>query len=127
MTPAPGRDSSPRPEPMLRVLELAAQGRGRTSPNPMVGAVIVRDGETVGEGFHVFSEMRHAEIAALEQAGERARGATLYTNLEPCAHQGRTGPCADAIIGAGISNVVSVLEDPNPLVSGRGFSRLREA
>ena len=108
-------------------LKLAAQGRGQTSPNPMVGAVIVRDGEVVGRGFHVYTELKHAEILALDEAGERARGATLYINLEPCSHQGRTPPCADALIAAGIARVVASMQDPNPLVAGDGFRKLRAA
>ena len=88
---------------LREALDLARQGRGQTSPNPMVGAVLVRDGEVVGRGFHTYAGVKHAEILALEQAGERARGATLYINLEPCSHQGRTGPCADALIAAGVA------------------------
>lgn len=108
-------------------LELAARGLGRTSPNPAVGAVVVRDGVVVGQGFYVSSGVKHAEVLALEAAGEQARGATLYVTLEPHAHHGRTPPCVDAILAAGISKVVAPMEDPNPLVSGRGFSRLKEA
>src|SRR5256885_4627388 len=108
-------------------IELARQGRGQTSPNPMVGAVLVREGQVVGRGFHTYAEKKHAEIRALEQAGDQARGATLYINLEPCSHQGRTGPCAEAIIAAGIKRVVACTPDPNPEVSGRGFARLRQA
>jgi diaminohydroxyphosphoribosylaminopyrimidine deaminase/5-amino-6-(5-phosphoribosylamino)uracil reductase len=108
-------------------IELARQGRGQTSPNPMVGAVLVRDGEVVGRGFHTYSGVQHAEVIAIEQAGFRARGATLYINLEPCSHQGRTGPCAAAIAAAGVVEVVAAMPDPNPLVSGSGFRFLREA
>ena len=109
-----------------RALDLARQGIGLTSPNPCVGAVIVdRNGKVVGEGFHTFNGIKHAEILALDHAGERARGATLYLNLEPCSHQGRTGPCVDAIIAAGIRRVVASMPDPNPLVAGTGFDRLR--
>jgi diaminohydroxyphosphoribosylaminopyrimidine deaminase / 5-amino-6-(5-phosphoribosylamino)uracil reductase len=108
-------------------LALAAQGRGLTSPNPMVGAILVRDGEAVGRGFHTYPGVRHAEIVAIEEAGGRAKGATLYVNLEPCSHQGRTGPCADALIAAGVSKVVAAMQDPNPRVSGEGFRKLREA
>jgi diaminohydroxyphosphoribosylaminopyrimidine deaminase/5-amino-6-(5-phosphoribosylamino)uracil reductase len=108
-------------------LELARQGRAQTSPNPLVGAVLVKDGDVVGRGFHTYAGMKHAEILALEQAGDRARGATLYINLEPCSHQGRTGPCADALVTAGIAKVVAAMEDPNPLVAGEGFRRLRQA
>ena len=112
---------------MQEALDLAWKGRGQTSPNPMVGAVIVKDGEVVGRGFHVYPNLKHAEIVALDEAGERARGATLYINLEPCSHHGRTPPCAEALIRAGIARVVASLEDPNPLVAGEGFARLREA
>ncbi|MEI9811879.1 MAG: bifunctional diaminohydroxyphosphoribosylaminopyrimidine deaminase/5-amino-6-(5-phosphoribosylamino)uracil reductase RibD [Acidobacteriota bacterium] len=107
-------------------LELAARGAGATSPNPTVGAVIVANGEVVGRGFHVWSGVRHAETIAIEEAGARTQGATIYTTLEPCSHTGRTGPCADAIIAAGITKVVSAMEDPNPTVRGRGFAKLRE-
>src|SRR5205085_10085920 len=107
---------------------LARRGIGLTSPNPNVGAVIVGDnGEVLGTGSHTYDGLKHAEILALEQAGERARTATMYVNLEPCSHQGRTGPCADALIAAGIRRVVAGVLDPNPLVSGQGFARLREA
>jgi diaminohydroxyphosphoribosylaminopyrimidine deaminase/5-amino-6-(5-phosphoribosylamino)uracil reductase len=108
-------------------LELARLGRGQTSPNPMVGAVLVRDEHVVGRGFHTYAGVKHAEILALEQAGERARGADLYINLEPCSHQGRTGPCADAIAAAGVAKVIAAMQDPNPQVSGRGFQTLRDA
>jgi diaminohydroxyphosphoribosylaminopyrimidine deaminase/5-amino-6-(5-phosphoribosylamino)uracil reductase len=108
-------------------LELARKGVGQTSPNPMVGAVIVRDGQVIGRGFHVYNNLKHAEIVALEEAGEAARGATLYLNLEPCSHQGRTPPCAEAIAAAGIARVVASMEDPNPLVKGDGFAKLRAA
>jgi diaminohydroxyphosphoribosylaminopyrimidine deaminase/5-amino-6-(5-phosphoribosylamino)uracil reductase len=106
-------------------IALASKGRGLTSPNPMVGAILVREGEVVGRGFHTYPGVKHAEIVALEEAGERARGATLYINLEPCSHQGRTGPCADALIAAGVAKVVAGMEDPNPRVSGEGFRKLR--
>src|SRR5579862_4605911 len=109
---------------MARALALAAQGRGLTSPNPMVGAVLVRDGRIVGEGFHTYDGLRNAEIVALEAAGANARGATLYVNLEPCCHAGRTGPCTQALISAGIRRVVAAMPDPNPAVSGRGFREL---
>ncbi len=113
---------------LRRALDLAGQGIGLASPNPCVGAVIVdQHGTIVGEGFHTYDGIRHAEIVALEQAGERARGATLYINLEPCSHQGRTGPCADAVIAAGIRRVVASMSDPNPQVAGSGFERLRAA
>jgi diaminohydroxyphosphoribosylaminopyrimidine deaminase/5-amino-6-(5-phosphoribosylamino)uracil reductase len=112
---------------MREALDLARRGRGLTSPNPMVGAVVVRDGHVVGRGFHTYSGRDHAEILALAQAGEAARGATLYLNLEPCSHQGRTPPCAHAVIRAGIARVVAAAEDPNPRVRGDGFRKLREA
>ncbi len=112
---------------MREALELARQGIGLTSPNPMVGAVIVRDGEVVGRGYHTYPGKFHAEVIALQQAGERARGATLYVNLEPCCHYGRTGPCTERIIAAGIKRVVAAMEDPNPAVSGKGFAQLRAA
>src|SRR4051794_28298057 len=103
---------------MRRALELAAQGAGLASPNPMVGSVVVRDGRVVGEGYHTYDGKKHAEIVALEQAGEAARGASLYVNLEPCCHSGRTGPCTQAVIAAGVSRVIAAMADPNPLVSG---------
>jgi diaminohydroxyphosphoribosylaminopyrimidine deaminase/5-amino-6-(5-phosphoribosylamino)uracil reductase len=109
-----------------RALELAERGRGQVEhTHPLVGAVIVRDGEVVGEGWYAGSGTPHAEVAALEQAGGRARGATLYVTLEPCAHHGRTPPCADAVVDAGISRVVAGAGDPNPKVDGKGFERLR--
>jgi diaminohydroxyphosphoribosylaminopyrimidine deaminase/5-amino-6-(5-phosphoribosylamino)uracil reductase len=112
----------------LRALELAAKGIGLVSPNPLVGCVIVSaDGEVVGEGFYTYDGVTHAEVIALEQAGERARGGTAYVSLEPHSHQGKTAPCTDALIDAGIKRVVAPIEDPNPLVSGRGFQRLRDA
>ena len=110
-----------------RALELAAEGRARTHPNPMVAAVLVNGGDVVGSGVHIYKHREHAEIAALREAGERARGATLYINLEPCSHTGRTGPCTDALIAAGVSRVVASMQDPNPLVSGDGFKKLRAA
>lgn len=111
---------------MARALFHAARGRGRTSPNPVVGAVIVsEDGIVVGEGFHARAGEPHAEVHALEIAGARARGATLYCSLEPCCHTGRTGPCVARIADAGIRRVVAAVEDPNPLVCGRGFEYLR--
>jgi diaminohydroxyphosphoribosylaminopyrimidine deaminase/5-amino-6-(5-phosphoribosylamino)uracil reductase len=110
-----------------QALELAEHGRGRTQPNPVVGALVVRDGEVVGEGWHKRAGGPHAEIVALEQAGERARGATMIVTLEPCCFTGLTGPCCERIIEAGIERVVAAAEDPNPKVSGRGLARLREA
>ncbi len=112
---------------MELALALARQGVGRSSPNPAVGAVLVRDGEIVGRGSHTWAGVHHAEILALEEAAGRARGATLYVTLEPCCHRGRTGPCADALIKAGVARVVAAMEDPNPEVAGRGLARLREA
>ncbi|HWF12664.1 MAG TPA: bifunctional diaminohydroxyphosphoribosylaminopyrimidine deaminase/5-amino-6-(5-phosphoribosylamino)uracil reductase RibD [Candidatus Acidoferrales bacterium] len=112
---------------MERALELAAGGIALTSPNPMVGAVLVRDGIVIGEGFHTYDGIKHAEILALEAAGESARGATLYINLEPCCHTGRTGPCTQAVITAGVARVVAAMADPNPSVAGRGFKQLRSA
>ena len=112
---------------MEEALALARQGLGRTSPNPAVGAVIVRDGEVIGRGVHTWAGVKHAEILALEEARERARGADLYVTLEPCSHHGRTGPCADAVIAAGISRVFAIMRDPNPLVAGDGLRRLAEA
>jgi diaminohydroxyphosphoribosylaminopyrimidine deaminase/5-amino-6-(5-phosphoribosylamino)uracil reductase len=111
---------------MQRALDLARQGTGLTSPNPMVGALIVRDGEVVGEGFHQYETRDHAEIVALRSAGEKAHGATLYVNLEPCCHIGRTGPCTDAIIAARLGRVVTAMEDPSEKVRGEGFKKLRE-
>ncbi len=108
-------------------LDLARRGLGRTSPNPAVGAVLVKDGEVVGEGFHTWAGVKHAEVLAIEQAGERARGASLYLTLEPCSHQGRTGPCVEEIIAAGVSSVTAITEDPNPRVAGSGFARLRQS
>ncbi|MGB9700806.1 MAG: bifunctional diaminohydroxyphosphoribosylaminopyrimidine deaminase/5-amino-6-(5-phosphoribosylamino)uracil reductase RibD [Thermodesulfobacteriota bacterium] len=112
---------------MRLALRLAEKGRGLTNPNPMVGAVVVKDGEIVGRGYHHQAGQAHAEILALREAGARARGATLYLNLEPCAHFGRTPPCTEAILKAGIKRVVAGMIDPNPLVSGRGIARLRAA
>jgi diaminohydroxyphosphoribosylaminopyrimidine deaminase/5-amino-6-(5-phosphoribosylamino)uracil reductase len=112
---------------MQRALFLAARGRGRTSPNPMVGAVVVsNDGVIVGQGFHERAGGPHAEVHALEMAGDCARRATLYCTLEPCCHVGRTGPCVGRIVEAGIARVVAAVQDPNPAVNGRGFGYLRE-
>ncbi len=108
-------------------LALAERGWGATSPNPAVGAVVVRDGEVVGRGYHTWSGMKHAEVLALEEARERARGGTLYVTLEPCAHHGRTPPCIDAILASGVRKVIAPIEDPNPQTRGRGFTRLRDA
>jgi diaminohydroxyphosphoribosylaminopyrimidine deaminase / 5-amino-6-(5-phosphoribosylamino)uracil reductase len=112
---------------MDEALELARQGVGRTSPNPAVGAVLVNGGEIVGRGYHTYAQVKHAEILALDQAGQHARGATLYVTLEPCAHHGRTPPCADALVQAGLARVVAAMEDPNPLVAGQGLRRLHDA
>jgi len=114
-------------EAMTQCLALAVLGEGTTRPNPLVGCLVVRDGEVVGVGFHRAAGEPHAEAAALAAAGARARGSTLYVNLEPCGHRGRTPPCADAIVAAGVRRVVAGARDPNPLVDGRGFARLREA
>jgi diaminohydroxyphosphoribosylaminopyrimidine deaminase/5-amino-6-(5-phosphoribosylamino)uracil reductase len=108
-------------------LELAERGRGTTKPNPVVGAVLVRDEEVVGRGWHDRAGGPHAEIVALEAAGDDARGATLYTTLEPCVHHGRTPPCVDALIAAGVARVVAAAGDPNPQTHGRGFETLRAA
>jgi diaminohydroxyphosphoribosylaminopyrimidine deaminase/5-amino-6-(5-phosphoribosylamino)uracil reductase len=114
------------PTPMERALELAERGRGTTRPNPIVGAVVVADGEVVGEGWHERKGEAHAEVIALAAAGDRARGATAYVTLEPCAHHGETPPCADALIEAGVTRVVAGQRDPNPVAAG-GLERLREA
>jgi diaminohydroxyphosphoribosylaminopyrimidine deaminase/5-amino-6-(5-phosphoribosylamino)uracil reductase len=106
---------------------LALKAAGRTSPNPMVGAVLVRGRKVVGTGFHQIAGRDHAEIIALKRAGAKARGATLYINLEPCSHQGRTPPCTRSLIQAGIKEVIAGMTDPNPLVAGRGFQQLRRA
>jgi diaminohydroxyphosphoribosylaminopyrimidine deaminase / 5-amino-6-(5-phosphoribosylamino)uracil reductase len=115
------------PEHMREALDLARRARALASPNPMVGAVIVNESVVVGRGFHTWAGVKHAEAIALEEAGERARGATLYINLEPCSHQGRTPPCAEALIVAGVKRVVAAMEDPNPQVAGAGFRKLRAA
>jgi diaminohydroxyphosphoribosylaminopyrimidine deaminase/5-amino-6-(5-phosphoribosylamino)uracil reductase len=112
---------------MEHALDLARKGVGLASPNPTVGCVIAKDGAILGEGFHQYDWKDHSEIVALKQAGERARGATLYVTLEPCNHTGRTGPCSEAIIAAGISRMVAAMEDPNPKTHGTGFARLRAA
>jgi diaminohydroxyphosphoribosylaminopyrimidine deaminase/5-amino-6-(5-phosphoribosylamino)uracil reductase len=126
-----GRANTKRQNPderwMDRALALARRGEALASPNPMVGAVLVRKGRVIGEGYHIYDRVKHAEIIALESAGRRARGATLYINLEPCSHRGRTGPCADAIIAAGVRRVVAAMRDPNPKVAGRGFAKLHAA
>lgn len=111
-----------------RALELARKGIGLTSPNPNVGAILVaEDGSVIAEASHTYAGIKHAEILALDLAGKKARGSSLYINLEPCCHQGRTGPCTDAIIAAGVKRVVAAMADPNPLVAGKGFAKLRSA
>lgn len=112
---------------MRRALELAARGSGETNPNPLVGCVVVKDGRVVGEGYHRRAGGPHAEVFALERAGQRARGATLYVNLEPCSHYGRTPPCAPRVATAGVRRVVAAMRDPSPPVRGRGFALLRRA
>lgn len=112
---------------MARAIELAWRGRFTTSPNPNVGCVIVRDGAIVGEGYHHRAGEPHAEVHALRAAGEKAHGATAYVTLEPCSHHGKTPPCADALIAAGIARVVAAMQDPNPEVAGRGLYRLQQA
>ncbi|MDH4558728.1 bifunctional diaminohydroxyphosphoribosylaminopyrimidine deaminase/5-amino-6-(5-phosphoribosylamino)uracil reductase RibD [Pseudomonas sp. BN417] len=112
---------------MARALELARKGIYSTHPNPRVGCVIVRDGQVVGEGWHVRAGEPHAEVHALRQAGELARGATAYVTLEPCSHHGRTPPCADALVAAGVGRVVAAMQDPNPQVAGNGLKRLADA
>jgi len=125
--------SAARPAPpdaerfMAKAVELARRGEGRTAPNPPVGAVLVRDGRVVGEGYHPAAGAAHAEIFALRDAGEQANGADLYVTLEPCCHQGRTGPCSDALIAAGVRRVFYGAIDPNPRVAGAGLARLRAA
>lgn len=111
---------------MARALKLAARGRFTTHPNPNVGCVIVKDGEIVGEGFHYRAGEPHAEVHALRMAGEKAQGATAYVTLEPCSHHGRTPPCCEALIAAGVSRVVAAMQDPNPQVAGRGLYRLQQ-
>ncbi|EKD10990.1 bifunctional diaminohydroxyphosphoribosylaminopyrimidine deaminase/5-amino-6-(5-phosphoribosylamino)uracil reductase RibD [Limnospira platensis] len=112
---------------MRNCLNLAKEGLGKTAPNPLVGCVIVRDDQIIGEGFHPGPGQPHAEIFALRSAGELARGATVYVNLEPCNHYGRTPPCSEALIKAGVAKVVAGMVDPNPLVGGQGIAKLREA
>src|SRR6202165_3538131 len=112
---------------MQRAMSLARKATGLASPNPLVGCVLVRQGQIVGEGFHQYEWRDHAEVVAMKSAGEKSQGATMYVSLEPCNHSGRTGPCTEAIMKAGIERVVATIEDPNPMVAGRGFSRLRAA
>ncbi|HVC38101.1 MAG TPA: bifunctional diaminohydroxyphosphoribosylaminopyrimidine deaminase/5-amino-6-(5-phosphoribosylamino)uracil reductase RibD, partial [Gammaproteobacteria bacterium] len=112
---------------MAEALRLAQQGLYTTDPNPRVGCVLVKDGNTVGRGFHHKAGEAHAEVRALKQAGDDARGATAYVTLEPCAHFGRTGPCADALVKAKVARVIAAMSDPNPQVAGKGFEKLRAA
>ena len=112
---------------MLRAVELACRAQGRTSPNPLVGAVLVKDGCIVGEGFHRRAGAPHAEAEALRAAGDATQGATVYATLEPCSHHGLTPPCSDALIEAGVAEVYSACEDPDPRVNGGGHARLRAA
>ena len=115
------------PEYMREALSLARKGIALATPNPMVGAVVVKGDQIAGRGYHTWNGVNHAEILALVEAGEKARGATVYSTLEPCSHDGRTPPCADAIVAAGIKKVVAAMEDPNPRVHGSGFRLLRNA
>lgn len=112
---------------MTRALELARRGLYTTHPNPRVGCVLVKEGAIVGEGWHVRAGESHAEVLALQQAGDRARGAAVYVTLEPCAHQGRTPPCSEALIRAGVSRVIAAVRDPDPRVAGKGLARLQDA
>ena len=112
---------------MARALELALSGTALAHPNPLVGAVLVNNGRVVGEGFHLYDKLDHAEVVALKQAGDKARGATLYVTIEPCCTTGRTGPCTKAIIAAGVKRVVAAMQDPNPKVAGGGFAELKRA
>lgn len=112
---------------MEHALSLARKAIGMASPNPLVGCVIVNDGEIVGQGFHEYDGRAHAEVLAIKAAGEKARGATLYVTLEPCNHTGRTGPCSEAVMAAGIKRVFAAMQDPNPAVSGSGFAKMRGA
>src|ERR1700730_9195673 len=112
---------------MARALDLSRRGLGETNPNPMVGSTVVKSGRVVGEGWHRRAGGPHAEAHALRAAGPAARGATAYVTLEPCAHQGRTPPCAPALVQAGVRRVVAAMRDPNPVVNGRGLASLRRA
>ena len=123
----PSSRSKSDKEWILRTIELARRGFAGASPNPYVGCVIVKDGKAVGEGAHLYFGGPHAEVHALKEAGHKAKGATVYTNLEPCSHWGKTPPCALALIRAGVKKVVSAMRDPNPLVAGKGFAALKKA
>jgi diaminohydroxyphosphoribosylaminopyrimidine deaminase / 5-amino-6-(5-phosphoribosylamino)uracil reductase len=112
---------------MREAFELARRGCGVTSPNPAVGCVVVREGQVVGRGFHTWTGVDHAEVLALREAGDAARGSTIYVTLEPCFHQGRTGPCVDAVLKAGVSRVVAAMRDPNPQTAGKSLQKLRDA
>ncbi|MCI0402152.1 MAG: bifunctional diaminohydroxyphosphoribosylaminopyrimidine deaminase/5-amino-6-(5-phosphoribosylamino)uracil reductase RibD [Acidobacteria bacterium] len=112
---------------MRQALDLAREGTALTSPNPMVGALVVHEAAIVGRGYHLFEGVKHAEVLALDQAGEQVRGATLYLNLEPCCHEGRTGPCVERVIASGIKRVVVAMPDPNPQVNGKSLERMRKA
>ena len=112
---------------MQRCIELAKQAAGQTAPNPMVGAVVVKDGEIIGEGFHPGAGQPHAEVFALREAGEAAKGATIYVSLEPCNHYGRTPPCSLAVVKAGLAKVVVGMVDPDPRVDGGGLQTIRDA
>ncbi len=125
---APSKSQEDDQKFLRRALDLAQRSFGLASPNPNVGAVLVDDrNQVVGEGFHTYDGLKHAEVLAVEHAGVKARGTTLYINLEPCCHHGRTGPCTEALIAVGIKRVVACMADPNPAVSGRGFAQLRQA
>lgn len=123
---ADGRDRADR-RFMAKCLQLAARAKGSTSPNPVVGSILVRDGEVLEKAFHRRAGQAHAEAQVLERAGDVARGATLYANIEPCSHHGHTPPCADAIVSAGVTRVVAAIVDPDPRVDGRGFEKLAQA
>lgn len=123
----PGRTRAEDARFLGLALDLASKGQGRTRPNPMVGAIVVKDGEIVGCGYHARAGEEHAEVIAIGRAGKEASGATLYSSLEPCCHQGRTGPCVDRIVGAGVRRVVACTVDPDPRVNGRGLEALRAA
>jgi len=112
---------------MQQAIDLALQGQGRTAPNPPVGAIVVKNGQVVGTGYHPLAGQPHAEVFALQAAAENARGADLYVTLEPCCHQGRTGPCTEAILAAGVARVMVGIQDPNPQVAGKGIAHLRAA